>query len=114
MAPRPFCVCWDGVKWAANVPSAFVGGGFAPGLGLCCEALALAFDFLALAGVPSPCLPVDLGGGGFLGLTVLFLWLGGLLFLLYIPPQHVPRQVDLLEVKLRATTHQVIGDVAGG
>ena len=36
----------------------------------------------------SPCLPVAFGGGGgaFLGFTVLFLWLGGLLFLLYIPP----------------------------
>ena len=43
--------------------------------------------FLALAGVPFPCLPVNFGGGGaLLGLTVLFLWLGGLLFLIYTPP----------------------------
>ena len=71
------------------MPNALLGGGFAPGLGLCYEGLAPAFDFLALAGVRSPCLPVDFGGrggGAFLGTTVLFLWLGGLLFLLYIPP----------------------------
>ena len=64
MAPRPFCVSWDGVKWAANVPNALLGGGFDPGWGLCCEGLALAFDFLALAGVPSHCLPAEFGGGG--------------------------------------------------
>ena len=52
------------MKRAANVPSALLGGGFDPGLGLCCEGLAPAFDFLALAGVPAPCLPVDFGGGG--------------------------------------------------
>ena len=46
------------------MPSALLGGGFAPGLGLCCEGLAPAFDFLALAGVPSPCLPVAFWGGG--------------------------------------------------
>ena len=87
VAPRPFCVCWDGVKWAANVPSALLGGGCALGLGLYCEGHAPAFDFLALAGVPSPCLPVAFGGAGaFLGFTVLDLWLSGLLFLLYIPP----------------------------
>ena len=88
VAPRPFCVCWDGVKWTANVPSALLGGGFAQGLELCCEGLAPAFDFLALPGVPSACLPVAFlgGGGALLGFTVLFLWLGGLLFLLYIPP----------------------------
>ena len=66
--------------------SALLGGGFAPGLWLCCERLATAFHFLALVGVPSPCLPVDFGGGGVLEFTVLFRWLGGLLFLLYIPP----------------------------
>ena len=75
------------MKWAANVPSALLGGGFHPGLGLCCEGLAPAFNFLALAGVPSPGLPVDPGvGGAFVGFTVLFLLLGGLLFFLYIPP----------------------------
>ena len=46
------------------MPSALLGGGFAPGLGLCCEGLAPAFDFLALAGVPSPRLPVAFWGGG--------------------------------------------------
>ena len=64
VAPCPFFVCWDGVKWASNVPRPLLGGGFDPGLGLCCEGLAAAMDFLALAGVPSPCLPVDFGGGG--------------------------------------------------
>ena len=50
------------MKWAANVPNALLGGGFDADLGLCCELLALAFGFLALAGVPSPCLPVHFWG----------------------------------------------------
>ena len=63
------------MKWAANVASALLDGSFEAALGLCCELVALAFGLLALAGVPSPCLPVDFVGGGgvFLGLTVLFL-----------------------------------------
>ena len=69
------------------MPNTLLGGGFYAALGLCCELLAAAFGFLALAGVPSPSLSVDFGGGGaFLGLTVLFLCLGGLRFLIYIPP----------------------------